>query len=49
MTDAFTDSLETLSNILSITHNPVLPDGEKVDLIQMEVEYFLERHEEGKA
>ena len=49
MTDAFNDSLETLSNILSITHNSVLPDGKKVDLIQQEVEHFLERHEEGKA
>ena len=48
-TDTFIDSLGTLFHILFITHNPVLPDGERIDLIQQEVESFLERHEEGKA
>ena len=49
MTDAFNDSLETLSYILSIAHNLVLSDEKKVERIEREVESFLERHEEGNA
>jgi hypothetical protein len=49
MTDALTDSLEVLSNILSIVHDTALSDSMKVDIIQNEIEHFLNRHEEGKA
>lgn len=49
MTDALTDSLEVLSNILSIVHDTALSDSMKVDIIQNEIEHFLNRHEEGKV
>lgn len=49
MTDALTDSLEVLSNILSIVHDTALSDSMKVDIIQNEIEHFLNRHEEGKG
>ena len=35
------------TNILSITHNPVLPNEKKVDPIQQEIESF-EKHEDEK-
>ena len=49
MTDALIDSLEVLSNILSIVHDTALSDSMKVDIIQNEIEHFLNRHEEGKG
>lgn len=49
MNDALKDSLEVLSNILSIVHDTALSDSIKVAFIQNEIENFLNRHEEGKA